>query len=51
MDTFTVHASKNGDWVEMQFTSPTLTVAKANNLTKSGRDVHIRDSYRQRYFT
>jgi hypothetical protein len=28
MDTFTVHASKNSDWVEMQFTSPTLTVAK-----------------------
>ena len=30
MDTFTVHASKNGDWVETQFTSPTMTVAKAN---------------------
>jgi hypothetical protein len=44
METFTVHASKNGDWVETQFTGPTLTVAKANSLTKSGWDVHIRDS-------
>ena len=51
MDTFTVHASKNGDWVATQFTSPTMTVAKANSLMKSLRDVHIRDSEGRRYFT
>ena len=49
MDTFTVHASKDGDWVETQFTSPTLTVAKANSLKKGGWDVHIRDSEGRRY--
>lgn len=49
MDTFTVHASKGGDWVETLFTSPTLTVAKANSLTKSGWDVHIKDPDGRRY--
>jgi hypothetical protein len=49
MDTFTIHASKDGDWVETQFTSPTLTVAKANSLTRSGWDVHITDSDGRRY--
>ena len=49
MDTFTIHASKDGDWVETQFTSPTLTVAKANILLKAGWDVHIADSDGRRY--
>jgi len=30
MEAFTIHASKDGKWVETQGTSPTLTVAKAN---------------------
>ena len=36
MEAFTIHASKDGKWVETQGTSPTLTVAKANALHKSG---------------
>lgn len=49
MEIFTIHASKDGDWVETQLTSPTLTVARANGLTKSGWDVHITDSEGRRY--
>ena len=30
MELFTIHASKDGDWVETQDTSPTLTVAKGD---------------------
>ena len=44
MELFTIHASKDGDWVETQNTSPTLTVAKANTLHKTGWDVHITNS-------
>ena len=47
MELFTIHASKDGEWVETQGTSPTLTVAKANALHKSGWDVHISDSDRR----
>lgn len=49
MEIFTIHASKDGDWVETQLTSPTLAVARANGLTKSGWDVHITDSEGRRY--
>ena len=49
MELFTIHASKNGEWVETQGTSPTLIVAKANTLHKSGWDVHITDSEDRRY--
>ena len=49
MELFTIHASKDGEWVETQGTSPTLTVAKASALHKSGWDVHITDSYGRRY--
>ena len=49
MELFTIHASKDGDWVETQDTSPTLTVAKANTLHKTGWDVHITDSDGRRY--
>jgi len=35
--------------VQALFISPTLTVAKANALTKSGWDVHISDSNGRRY--
>jgi hypothetical protein len=49
MDTFTVNASRDGDWIETHLTSPTLTVAKAKGLSKSGWDVHITDSFGRRY--
>jgi len=49
MALFTIHASKDGEWVETQCTSPTLTVAKANILLKAGWDVHIADSDGRRY--
>ena len=41
---YTIHASKDGEWVEAQFTSPTLTT-----LLKTGWDVHIADSDGRRY--
>ena len=44
MEAFTIHASKDGKWVETQGTSPTLTVAKANTLLKTGWDVHTTDT-------
>jgi len=49
MKLFTVHASKGGEWIETQNTSPTLTVAKANSLHKTGWDVHITDPEGRRY--
>ena len=49
MEAFTIHATKDGYWVETQATSPTLTVAKANTLFKTGWDVHIMDSDGRRY--
>lgn len=49
MEVFTIHASKHGEWVETQETSPTLTVAKANKLHKTGWDVHITDANGRRY--
>jgi hypothetical protein len=47
MELFTIHASKDGEWVDTQGTSPTLT--KANTLLKTGWDVHIADSDGRRY--
>jgi hypothetical protein len=38
---FTVSASKDGESNEIQLTSPTLTVAKARMLFKSGWRVHV----------
>ena len=49
MELFTIHASKDGNWIETQDTSPTLTVAKANSLYKTGWNVHIRDANGRRY--
>jgi hypothetical protein len=46
---FTVHASKDGETNEVQQDSPTLTVAKARGLFKSGWKVHIADSAGRRY--
>ncbi len=38
---FTISSSKNGETSEVQLNSPTLTVAKARMLFKSGWRVHI----------
>ncbi len=38
---FTISSSKNGETSEVQLTSPTLTVAKARMLFKSGWRVHV----------
>lgn len=38
---FTISSSKNGETGEVQLASPTLTVAKARMLFKSGWRVHI----------
>jgi hypothetical protein len=46
---FTVHASKNGEISELQQNSPTLTVAKARGLFKTGWKVHIADSAGRQY--
>jgi hypothetical protein len=46
---FTVHASKNGEISELQQNSPTLTVAKARGLFKTGWMVHVADSAGRHY--
>jgi hypothetical protein len=46
---FTVHASRNGETNEVAQDSPTLTVAKARGLFKTGWKVHIADSAGRRY--
>jgi hypothetical protein len=38
---FTISSSRNGETGELQLTSPTLTVAKARMLTKSGWRVWV----------
>ena len=49
MEAFTIHASKDGKWIETKVTSPTLTVAKAKTLLRTGWDVHITDADGRRY--
>jgi hypothetical protein len=46
---FTIHASKNGETSETQRSSPTITVAKARTLYKSGWRVHIADAKGRQY--
>jgi hypothetical protein len=46
---FTVHASRNGEINEVPQDSPTLTVAKARGLFKTGWKVHIADAAGRRY--
>jgi hypothetical protein len=46
---FTVHASKDGEASETLRTSPTITVAKARALFKSGWRVHIADAAGRKY--
>lgn len=47
--TFTIQASKDGETVQTMRISPTITVAKARSLQKSGWQVHIIDSDGRRY--
>ena len=49
VESFTIHAFKDGNWIETKETGPTLTVAKANRLHKTGWGVHITDVYGRRY--
>ena len=49
MELFKINASKDGGWLETEGAGPTLTVAKANTLHKTGWDVHITDSIGRRY--
>jgi hypothetical protein len=49
MELLTIHASKHGNWMESQDTSPALTVTNANSLHKAGWDVHVADSDGRRY--
>jgi hypothetical protein len=46
---FTVHAVENGETLETHRTSPTVTVARARGLSKSGWRVHIADSTGRQY--
>ena len=46
---FKICAYKDGNWIETQDTSPTLTVAKATSLHKAGWDVNITDTFGRRY--
>jgi hypothetical protein len=43
MAAFTIHASKDGESIETVVMGPTMTVAKARTLSKSGWQVHITD--------
>lgn len=49
IEMFTIHASKDGNWIETQEPSPTMAVANANMLHKSGWDVHVTDFHGRRY--
>jgi hypothetical protein len=49
MMTFTIHASKDGETVQTVRICPTVTVAKARELSKSGWHVHITDADGHRY--
>jgi hypothetical protein len=44
MAAFTIQASKDGESIETIVMGPTVTVAKARSLSKSGWQVHITDS-------
>src|SRR5437773_8851515 len=43
MELFTIHASKDGEWVETHGISPTLIVAKANSLCDLADPCGLRD--------
>jgi hypothetical protein len=44
MTALTIHASKDGESIETVVAGPTMAVAKARTLSKSGWQVHITDS-------
>jgi hypothetical protein len=43
MTAFTIHASKDGETIETVLMGPTMAVAKARTLSKSGWQVHVTD--------
>ena len=47
--TYTIHASKGSETVQTMRISPTVTVAKARVLLKTGWQVHITDADGQQY--
>lgn len=49
MIAFTIHAAKDGESIQTVRIGPTVTVAKARSLSKSGWQVHITDSDGQQY--
>jgi hypothetical protein len=49
MAAFSIHASKDGQSVVTVRIGPTVTVAKARELGKSGQDVHITDADGRQY--
>jgi hypothetical protein len=49
MMTFTIHASKDGESVQTARIGPTVTVAKARELSKAGWQVHITDADGHQY--
>ena len=49
MTAFTIHASKDGQSVTTVRIGPTITVAKARELSKAGWQVHITDADGRQY--
>ena len=49
MTAFTIHASKDGQSVTTARLGPTITVAKARELSTFGWQVHITDADGQQY--
>jgi hypothetical protein len=49
MTAFTIHASKDGETSQTVRIGPTISVAKARELTKYGWQVHITDADGQQY--
>jgi hypothetical protein len=44
MTAFTIHASKDGESSQTVRIGPTVTVAKARELSKNGWQVHVTDA-------
>jgi len=49
MTAYTIHASKDGETSQTVRLGPTITVAKARELTKYGWQVHITDADGNQY--
>ncbi len=49
MTAFTIHASKDGESLHTVRLGPTITIAKARELLKSGWQVHVTDADGRQY--